>query len=61
MCNIFKINMSLKINFSCLIYMTYMGKDSESYTNTYSHMEIMEIREREKKYQHIISEVVNKL
>ena len=33
--------------------MTYVGKDSESYTNTYSHMEITESRDKEKKYQHI--------
>ena len=29
--------------------MTYVGKDSEDHTNTYSHTEVMEIREKEGK------------
>lgn len=35
--------------------MTYVGKDSEDHTNTYSHREVMEIRKKEGKEPQQIS------
>lgn len=60
MYNIFKINMSLKINFSFLIYMTYVGKDSELHKHIFTYGNYGKEREREKTPTHILSKVIKK-
>lgn len=41
--------------------MTYVGKDSEGDTNTYSHLQIMKIRKRKQKPTNIISKIDQRL